>query len=111
MGRGLVKAPTIDNAYIVKYNRYMRMHLLYIQNIYKSIKQFFRRKKDGNIFLVAFYDCEEDFELEDPDQDRLYCSKQKWVGDHPNCLSLTTDNEEGKYIYFFKTLTITYCFL
>lgn len=57
-----------------------------------------RRKKDGNIFLVAFYDCEEDFELEDPDQDRLYCSKQKWVGNHPNCLSLTTDNEEGKYI-------------
>lgn len=75
------------------------MHLTINHTIYKSINFFFRRKKDGNIFLVAFYDCEEDYELEDPDQDRLYCSKQKWVGAHPNCIALPTDNEEGKYFF------------
>lgn len=43
--------------------------------------------------MVAFYECEEDFELENSEQDRLYCSKEKWVGNTPKCQPVK--EEEG----------------
>lgn len=46
---------------------------------------------------MAFYECSEDFELESIDHDRLYCSKEKWVGDTPRCQPAKEEDgdEEG----------------
>uniref|UniRef100_A0A182SAJ4 EGF-like domain-containing protein n=1 Tax=Anopheles maculatus TaxID=74869 RepID=A0A182SAJ4_9DIPT len=78
MAQGLIRAPEIDNGYVVKYNR---------------------RKKNGNIFLVAFYECDDYYELQPPEHDRLYCSGRKWIGKRPECISTRTgsdDDEEGE---------------
>uniref|UniRef100_A0A182NIS0 Sushi domain-containing protein n=1 Tax=Anopheles dirus TaxID=7168 RepID=A0A182NIS0_9DIPT len=77
MAHGLIRAPEIDNGYVVKYNR---------------------RKKNGNIFLVAHYECDDYYELQPPEHDRLYCSGRKWVGKRPECISTRSgaeDDEEG----------------
>lgn len=80
MGTTIVKAPNIENAYILKYNR---------------------RKKDGHIFLTVFYECEEEYELESPEKDRLHCSKENWVGEHPVCVLIPNDDEDegGKFSF------------
>ncbi|XP_040151178.1 fibrillin-2-like [Anopheles arabiensis] len=78
MAQGLLRAPEIDNGYVVKYNR---------------------RKKAGNIFLVAYYECDDYYELQPPEHDRLYCSGKKWIGKRPECISTRTgseDDEEGE---------------
>lgn len=54
---------------------------------------------------MAFYECDEDFELGNLEQDRLYCSREKWVGDTPKCMPVNDENgddEEGalKFEYF-----------
>lgn len=54
-----------------------------------------RRKKDDHVFLVAYYQCNDDYDLESLDNDRLYCSKETWIGDRPNCISLSEDGDEG----------------
>lgn len=57
-----------------------------------------RRRKGEKLFLVAFYECNEDFELENLEQDRLYCSREAWVGDAPKCMAINDedgDDEEG----------------
>lgn len=57
-----------------------------------------RRRKGEKLFLVAFFECDEDFELESVEHDRLYCSKEKWVGDTPKCQPVKEedgDDEEG----------------
>lgn len=54
-----------------------------------------RRQKDGRIFPVAVYTCDEDYELENEDNDRLYCSKRKWIGIHPNCMQLEETYDEN----------------
>lgn len=68
-----------------------------------------RRRKGEKIFLVAFYECNDDYEIENLEQDRLYCSKETWVGadfdeeNTPKCLSVNDDgdnedeDEEGAY--------------
>lgn len=56
-----------------------------------------RRKKDNRIFLVAFYECDDDYELEDLTVDRLYCSKQEWIGTQPFCISSKSD-DEGEFL-------------
>lgn len=58
-----------------------------------------RRKKDGNVFLVAFYECDEEYELDSPDTDRLYCSKETWIGNRPNCISITNDDNDENEEY------------
>uniref|UniRef100_A0A182LZQ9 Sushi domain-containing protein n=1 Tax=Anopheles culicifacies TaxID=139723 RepID=A0A182LZQ9_9DIPT len=78
MANGLIRAPEIDNGYVVKYNR---------------------RKKNGNIFLVAYYECDDYYELQIPEHDRLYCSRKKWIGKRPDCISTRSgsdDDEEGE---------------
>ncbi|XP_050093907.1 fibrillin-1-like [Anopheles aquasalis] len=77
MTHGLIRAPEIDSGYVVKYNR---------------------RKKDGNIFLVAYYECDDYYTLQPPEVDRLYCSGKEWIGKRPVCISTRTgleDDEEG----------------
>lgn len=69
---GLIRAPQIQNGEIVQYTR---------------------RKKGPNLFLVAFYECDNGFELENSLVDRLYCSQEQWVGDIPHCMSV--DGEQG----------------
>lgn len=43
---------------------------------------------------MAFYECDEDYELENLEQDRLYCSRERWVGDTPKCMQINDDGEE-----------------
>ncbi|ETN59950.1 hypothetical protein AND_008443 [Anopheles darlingi] len=73
MTHGLIRAPEIDSGYVVKYNR---------------------RKKDGNIFLVAYYECDDYYTLQPPEVDRLYCSGKEWIGRRPECISTRTDDDE-----------------
>jgi hypothetical protein len=54
----------------------------------------FRRRKGEKLFLVAFYECDEDYELENLEHDRLYCSKEKWVGNTPKCMQINDDGED-----------------
>lgn len=53
------------------------------------------RKKDGNIFLVAFYECEDDYDLETLENDHLYCSKNAWIGVRPRCVFIDGGGGEG----------------
>ncbi|XP_055688517.1 fibrillin-1 isoform X2 [Lutzomyia longipalpis] len=76
-GQSAVKPPNIENAYVVKFNR---------------------RRKGDNIFLVAFYECEDYHELKDPHVDRMYCSRQAWVGTKPECVYVE-DGEDGEDDY------------
>lgn len=54
----------------------------------------FRRRKGEKLFLVAFYECDEDYELENLEQDRLYCSRERWVGTTPKCNAINDDGED-----------------
>lgn len=58
---------------------------------------FFRRRKGTKIFLVAFYECDDDYELDNTHPDRVYCSHEQWVGDEPKCMQIHDDEgeEEG----------------
>lgn len=75
MAQGLIHAPEIDNGYVVKYNR---------------------RRKDDHIFLVAFYECDDYYELQPPDTDRLFCSGKQWIGKKPSCVSTRGEDEEDE---------------
>nr|CAD7433907.1 unnamed protein product [Timema monikensis] len=44
-------------------------------------------EKPNNRYLVAVYRCEEGHELRDPGVDRVYCSKDHWVGETPVCVT------------------------
>lgn len=41
---------------------------------------------------MAFYECNEDFELENLEQDRLYCSHEQWIGNVPKCMALEEES-------------------
>lgn len=56
--------------------------------------RFNRRRKDTKLFLVAFYECNDDYELENLEHDRLYCSREQWVGDAPKCMRIHDEGEE-----------------
>ncbi|XP_036337585.1 fibrillin-1-like [Rhagoletis pomonella] len=73
-----VKAPEIRHGFVEKYDR---------------------RRKGDHIFLVAFYACNDNFELEDAEIATLYCSQRKWVGELPTCVALGeyTDVDEEEY--------------
>ncbi|XP_055538598.1 fibrillin-1 isoform X2 [Wyeomyia smithii] len=75
MAQGLIHAPEIDNGYVVKYNR---------------------RKKDDHIFLVAFYECDDRYELQPAEMDRLFCSGKQWIGTKPSCVSNRPEGEEDE---------------
>lgn len=134
MSKGLVKAPTIENGSIQKYNRwgefdevlkhvnsfddttremqcgkfehdnsptyqYIMSQLVTYKyeisiNFHPSRFCFFscRRRKGERIFLVAFYECNDDFELENLEQDRLYCSHEQWIGNVPKCTALEEES-------------------
>ena len=56
------------------------------------------------MFLVAFYECDEGFEFENLEINRLFCSKENWVGENPICISINGDedeDEEGNFISIF----------
>lgn len=58
---------------------------------------------------MALYECAEGFGLEDSEQDRLYCSDNQWVGDHPVCVSVEEEtDEEGKTLYLQSLRLIIY---
>lgn len=48
---------------------------------------------------MAVYTCDEEYELEHEDNDRLYCSKRKWIGmnglEYPNCMQLEETYDEN----------------
>lgn len=70
-----------------------------------NVIHFFRRRKGEKIFLVAFYECSDGYEMENVEQDHLYCSKETWVGadfdedSTPKCVFVNEDedneDEEG----------------
>ncbi|XP_055846374.1 fibrillin-2 isoform X2 [Episyrphus balteatus] len=68
-----VKAPEIPNGFVQKYDR---------------------RRKGESTFIVAFYSCNDNFELEDSERNTVYCSKKKWIGELPKCIALSDYNEE-----------------
>lgn len=64
--------------------------------------------------MVVFYQCDEEYELEQLDNDHLYCSQSQWIGERPVCISLDIgeeddddeeedglEEEEGKVAYCF----------
>lgn len=55
-----------------------------------------RRRKDDHIFLVAFYECDDYYELQPPDTDRLFCSGKQWIGQTPSCVSTRGEGEEDE---------------
>lgn len=57
---------------------------------------FHRRRKDDHIFLVAFYECDDYYELQPPDTDRLFCSGKQWIGKTPSCVSTRGEDEEDE---------------
>ncbi|XP_028901941.2 fibrillin-1 [Zeugodacus cucurbitae] len=63
------------------------------------VQTYDRRRKGEQVFLVAVYACNDNFELEDADITTLYCSQRKWVGDLPTCVALGeyTDADEEEY--------------
>ncbi|XP_053955379.1 fibrillin-2 isoform X3 [Anastrepha ludens] len=73
-----VKAPEIRHGFVQKYDR---------------------RRKYDHVFLVAFYACNDNFELEDAEIATLYCSQRRWVGELPTCMALGeyTDVDEEEY--------------
>lgn len=71
------------------------MHLncsLFIEILFQIY--FFRRRKGTKIFLVAFYECDDDYELDNTHPDRVYCSHEQWVGDEPKCMQIHDDEGE-----------------
>lgn len=46
---------------------------------------------------MAFYECEDDFDLEAPDNDHLYCSKDSWIGVRPRCIPNGNGNGQDDY--------------
>lgn len=55
----------------------------------------FSRRKGDNVFLVAVYECLEYFALQSADENRLYCSKQQWIGTRPQCARTRAATAEG----------------
>jgi hypothetical protein len=57
--------------------------------------------------LLSLFFSNDDYEIENSEQDRLYCSKEKWIGSDlsdqvlPKCLFINDneDNEEGEGVY------------
>lgn len=48
------------------------------------------------MFLVAFYECDDYYELQPAETDRLFCSGKKWVGTRPTCVSTRPAGEEDE---------------
>lgn len=46
---------------------------------------------------MAFYECEDDFDLESLEHDRLYCSKDAWIGVRPRCIRIGGPNGQDDY--------------
>lgn len=53
---------------------------------------------------MAFYECEDYHELKNPHVDRLYCSRQTWVGEKPECQYVDDgeDEEDGEFDQFVR---------
>lgn len=75
----------------IEYISFERINFLYCTLLYFLI---YRRRKGEKIFLVAFYECDEDYELENLEQDRLFCSQESWVGDMPRCMAINDEGED-----------------
>lgn len=70
------------------------MGFLTVIEIFNVVYAFHRRRKGEKLFLVAFYECDEDYELENLEQDRLYCSREAWVGNAPKCMAVNDEDED-----------------
>ncbi|KYM87211.1 Fibrillin-2 [Atta colombica] len=66
--KGLIKAPSIENARPAKYAR--RKNVL----------------PPYNRYLVAVYECADDYVFVDSTTDRLFCSNGTWLGRRPRCV-------------------------
>lgn len=54
----------------------------------------FRWRKGDRVFLVAVYECDEEYDLLVPSENRLYCSGRKWIGTEPKCISKNGGNSK-----------------
>lgn len=51
---------------------------------------------------MAFYECNEDYEMEIFEQDRLYCSNERWVAvdfdedNTPKCVAVNEDDDNDE---------------
>jgi hypothetical protein len=85
-----------------------------------TIAFFSRRRKGEKIFLVVFYKCDKNYEMENVDQDRLYCSNEQWVAvdydedNTPKCVAVNEDDndddEEGAlkiHLRIIETIFVT----
>lgn len=53
------------------------------------------RRKGDHAFLVAIYECYEFHALENPESNRLYCSKGEWIGTRPVCTRIEGTDGDG----------------
>ena len=82
---------SLDSKFFINFN--LRLNCsLFIENLFQIY--FFRRRKGTKIFLVAFYECDDDYELDNTRPDRVYCSDEQWVGDEPKCMQIHDDEGE-----------------
>ncbi|XP_055910382.1 fibrillin-2 isoform X2 [Eupeodes corollae] len=68
-----IKAPEIPDGFVQKYDR---------------------RRKGESTFIVAFYSCNDNFELQNSQRNIVYCSKRTWIGELPKCIAMGDYNEE-----------------
>ncbi|KAL7732539.1 hypothetical protein ACLKA6_019174 [Drosophila palustris] len=67
------------------------------------VSKYERRRHGNKVFLVAYYACRDNYDLERTQVNALYCSANKWVGELPTCLPRVeydnddNDYEEGEY--------------
>ncbi|XP_035701322.1 uncharacterized protein LOC118433481 [Folsomia candida] len=73
-GRGLT-APAVSHARVVKYTRRRN------------------RSRDRNYYVMALYECLEGYDFPLESSDRMFCSRNKWVGPTPVCLAKGTLDE------------------
>lgn len=59
-------------------------------------------RKGENVFLTATYNCDENFALAIPQQNRMYCSNDRWIGTTPACISTQGNSftdSDGKFSF------------
>lgn len=50
---------------------------------------------------MAIYGCDEEFELQNDNDDRLYCSNNEWIGKRPVCLPSKNFDRKLDYDFAF----------
>lgn len=72
---GLVKAPIVKNADVLRYSRKRAPHSTSSEE-----------KSGRRGFLVATYECHAGYKFKKKDIENLYCSNRRWIGEMPICI-------------------------